>query len=121
MGNSPQPRRKGAAESGNGAEQWLTVIGAGVYSLSEANDAEPSALKMLCAEAFATGTALIPAAVLRERLPAVLALVEIRERDLYGSSDEVVKSTLKSYDLFVAMCVFEESKTGEPTAIVVNA
>ncbi len=121
MGNIPQPRRKGAAESGNSAVPWLSVIGAGVYQLSEQSDAKPSALKMLCAEAFATGSASIPAAVLQERLPAVLALVEKREREKYGSGDEVVKSTLKSYDLFVSMCVFEEFKTGEPTPIVVNA
>ncbi len=117
--NSHQ-RHDGAAEHENGAQLWLKVSGGNAGSLSEACHGQPSALKLLCAEAFASGTARIPSAVLLARLPEVLALVEKRERTVYGSDDTIVKHTRECYDLFVAMCMVEESKTGEPVLITAD-
>lgn len=120
MVNNLHPRKDGEAEHEDGAELWLKVSGDTVGSLSEAWDGQPSALKILCAEAFASGSARIPSDTLRARLPEVLALVEKRERALYGSDDAIVRKTRECYDLFVTMCVLEESQTGEPVLITAD-
>ena len=86
-------------------------------------DGFPYATKHLCREAFEsdTGSAPIPAKVLRRRLPVTLQLAEQRERELYEETDEKeIAQVLQSYRDFVALCERKEQETRKPVEIVAS-
>jgi hypothetical protein len=101
-------------------EAWLTTGAGGAGYLREAYHGEPYATKHLCAEAFVAGRARIEAAVLRERLPHALDLVEERERAIYQSTDEQIEDMKQSYREFVALCEEKEKETGEPVLVIAS-
>lgn len=102
------------------ASVWLSAMaGRGGY-LREAYHGGPYATKFLCAEAFKTGRANIPAATLRERLPQALTLVEERERKLYQASDAEAEAVKQSFQDFVSLCERKELETGEPVLVVAS-
>lgn len=101
-------------------EAWLTTGAGGAGYLREAYHGAPYATKFLCAEAFETGEARIPAAVLRERLPHTLALAEERERKLYKSTDKGIEDVKQSFREFVALCEEMEKETGEPMLVIAS-
>lgn len=91
--------------------------------LREAYHGEPYATRFLVREAFesSNGKAAIAAAVLRERLPETLAIVEERERSVYGTTDEAeIKGVQESFAEFVKLCERKERETGEPMTIVAS-
>ncbi len=88
--------------------------------LREAYHGEPYATRHLVAEAFETGDAVIPAALLRERLPHTLELVEERQRALYQESEEEIQEVKQSFTDFVALCEQKEQETGEPVTIIAS-
>ncbi len=99
----------------------FSVVHGHVGYLREAYHGEPYATRYLVAEAFENGRAQIPAAVLRERLPATLALVEERERTLYDNYDaESVAEVQQSFTDFVQLCERKERETGEPVTIIAS-
>ena len=89
----------------------------GVGYLREAYHGEPYATKYLCAEAFRPDGARIEAAVLRERLPHTLVLVEERERVIYNADPKLIEEVKQSYRDFVSLCEQKETETGEPVFI----
>ena len=98
-----------------------SVVHGHVGYLREAYHGEPYATQYLVAEAFENGRAQIPAAVLRERLPETLALVEQRERTIYDNDDEQYIAEVKqSFADFVALCERKEVETGEPLTIIAS-
>jgi len=99
---------------------WLTTGAGGIGYLREAYHGEPYATKYLCAEAFETGSAHIKAAVMRERLPQTLALVEERERKIYENTDEGIEDVKQSFREFVALCEEKEKETGEPVLVIAS-
>jgi hypothetical protein len=101
-------------------EAWLTTSAGGAGYLREAYHGAPYATKFLCAGAFETGEAQIPAAVLRERLPHTLALAEERERKLYKSTEEEIEDVKQSFREFVALCEEKEKETGEPVLVIAS-
>lgn len=101
----------------------FSVLHGRVGYLREAYHGEPYATAYLMQEAFdhPDRAAVIPAAVLRERLPRTLALVEERERTLYGKTDEEEIAHIKqSYTDFVALCEQKEQETGEPVTVIAS-
>ena len=99
----------------------LSVEAGGTGYLREAYHGTPYATMHLCAEAFAADKgAQIPAAVLRERLPKTLALVEERERTLYRTQAGGIEAVKQSFRDFVALCERKEQETGEPVLIVAS-
>jgi hypothetical protein len=97
--------------------------GAGhVGYLREEFHGEPYATELLVPEAFETaGDAAIPAALLRERLPAALAAAEERERMLYGEADpQKITRILDSFRPFVERCERKEAETGQPCRIIAS-
>jgi hypothetical protein len=102
------------------SEAWLSTGAGGKGYLREAYHGEPYATKYLCAEAFETGKARIKAAVLRERLPHALALVEERERKIYETSDEELEDVKQSYREFVTLCEEKEKETAEPVLVIAS-
>jgi hypothetical protein len=99
---------------------WLTNCAGGAGYLREAYHGTPYATKFLVAEAFKSGSARIPATVLRKRLPHTLALVEERERKLYQSTDKEIEGMKQSFRSFVALCEEKERETGEPVLVVAS-
>ena len=75
---------------------------------------------LLCAEAFEIGEARISAALLRERLPRALALVEEQERKIYQATDEEIEDVKQSFRAFVALGEEKEKETGEPVLIIAS-
>ncbi|HXT13094.1 MAG TPA: hypothetical protein VN873_16160 [Candidatus Angelobacter sp.] len=63
--------------------QWLSAMAGNEGYLREAYHGGPYATMFLCAEAFRTGSAQIPASVLHERLPHALVLAEERVEALH--------------------------------------
>ena len=58
------------------------------------------------------GEAAIPAARLRERLPATLAAAEQREKTVYGETDPLeIQRVLDSFRNFVELCERKEAET----------
>jgi hypothetical protein len=100
--------------------EWSSVVAGGTGYLREAYHGEPYATEHLCAEAFETGEARIGAAVLRERLPHTLALVEERERTLYKADAKAVEEVKRSFRDFVSLCERKEAETGEPVRIIAS-
>ena len=105
-------RRQGAS--------WLSVNAGNAGYLREAYHGEPYATKFLCAEAFETGRAPIRAAVLQERLPKTLELVEERERTIYHETGETIEKVKQTFRDFVALCEAKEKETGEPVSIIAS-
>jgi hypothetical protein len=99
---------------------WLSPTAGSCGYLREAYHGTPYATRFLCAEAFAHGAANISAAILRERLPQTLRLVEERERKLYGSDEKEIEAVKQSYRDFVALCERMEQDTGEPMRIIAS-
>ena len=98
----------------------FSVVRGHVGYLREAYHGEPYATRYLVPEAFAApdATAQIPAAVLRERLPQTLALVEERERTVYGETNEAaIAEVTRSFVDFVELCELKERMTGKPVTI----
>jgi hypothetical protein len=102
------------------SEAWLSTGMGGAGYLREAYHGEPYATKFLCAEAFETGEARIPAAVLRSRLLHVLDLVAERERKLYQSTDTEIERVKQSFGEFVALCEEKEQETGDPVLVIAS-
>jgi len=89
--------------------------------LREAYHGEPYATQVLVPEAFETGEALIPASLLRERLPATLAAAEEREKTVYGETDPLeIQRVLDSFRNFVELCERKEAETREPCRITAS-
>jgi hypothetical protein len=87
--------------------------------LCEAYHGEPYATKVLVPEAFEEHRVPIYAATLADRLPAVLAVAEARERDVYRVTDEEhIALVLKNYRDFVALCERKERESGAPCTIL---
>lgn len=97
---------------------WFSTVAGDRGYLREAYHGEPYATRFLCAEAFATGEARISTAILRGRLPHAIALVEERERKLYGGNEANIEAVKKSYRDFVQLCEEKEQETGEPVQII---
>lgn len=89
--------------------------------LREAYHGEPYATRVLVPEAFEKGNAAIPAAKLRERLPAALAAAKERERTVCGETDPLeIKRVLDSFRKFVELCERKEAENGEPCRITAS-
>jgi hypothetical protein len=102
-------------------EAWLSATEGRIGYLREAYHGAPYATRYLCAEAFdAPDGAHIPASVLRERLPATLALVEERERELYRSDADQIAEVQQSFRDFVTLCEEKEKEAGEAVHIVAS-
>ena len=100
---------------------WLSVEAGSVGYLREAYHGAPYATMHLCAEAFGTGQADIPAAVLKERLPRALELVEERYRSVYKDATAGHLAAAKqSFRDFVALCEAKEAETGAPVSVVAS-
>jgi hypothetical protein len=124
MGIDIYAQWKGQTEEEKQAQlTGFSVVHGHVGYLREAYHGEPYATRHLVPEAFdAKGhEAAIPAAMLRERLPKTLELVEERERELYGQPDLAeISKVKKSFSDFVALCERKEEETGEPVSIVAS-
>ena len=122
MGIDIYARWKGQTEAEEQAQNTgFSVMHGHVVYLREAYHGEPYATRYLVPEAFENGRAQIPAAVLRERLPQTLALVEERERTIYDNYDEESIAEVKqSFTDFVALCEEKERATGEPVFIIAS-
>jgi hypothetical protein len=113
-------RDQSAEDKAKQSEAWLTIGAGGAGYLREAYHGEPYATKYLCAEAFETGNAHISAAVMRERLPHTLALVEERERKIYQAPEDVIEEAKQNFRDFVALCEEKEKETGEPVLVIAS-
>jgi hypothetical protein len=116
---------RGQTEEEAQAQMTGFSIGHGhVGYLREAYHGEPYATHVLVPEAFESkdGTALIPAATLRKRLPATLEAARRRQQEVYeepaGSEDTI--AALKSFTDFVELCERKERETGEPVRIIAS-
>ena len=96
---------------------WLSILGGKVGYLREAYHGEPYATRFLCPEAFQENGARIPAAILNERLPETLRLVEERERTLYHSGAKEIEAAKQDFRDFVTLCERKEKETGEPVLV----
>jgi hypothetical protein len=91
--------------------------------LREAYHGAPYATRVLAPEAFAQGAdpegTAIRAAVLRERLPLVLATAREREERIYRNGPDSADTAMvcKSFVDFVELCERQEARTGEPCMI----
>lgn len=97
---------------------WLAVNAGALGYLREAYHGEPYATKFLFAEAFKDPHRMtVPVAVLRERLPRALELVEERERKLYQSDEKTIAERKQSFIDFIELCARKEKQTGQPVTI----
>ena len=112
-GQSVAERRKQEAK-------WLSDIAGQAGYLREAYHGEPYATKFLCSEAFSTGSAQIPAKVLKERLPLAVLMVEERQRKLYETNQVEIEDVKQSFRDFVRLCEQKEQETGEPVLIIAS-
>ena len=122
MGIDIYARWHGQTEAEEEAQNTgFSAVHGHVGYLREAYHGEPYATRYLVAEAFENGRAEIPAAVLRERLPKTLALVEERERTIYDNDDEqYIAEVTQSFTDFVRLCERKEQETGEPVTIIAS-
>lgn len=88
--------------------------------LREAYHGGPYATRELVPEAFAAEEceAAIPAAVMRERLPVVMATARLREAKLYKNA--APNHVAKAFRDFVVFCEQAEAKTGKPCTIIAS-
>jgi len=87
--------------------------------LYEDASSELYATKVLVPEVFEELRVEIPAAKLRDRLAAVLAVAETRERSLETDPDDI-EHALNSYCNFVELCERKEEETGQPCLITLD-
>jgi hypothetical protein len=124
MGIDIYTRWKGQTEAEEEAQYvGFSVVHGHVGYLREAYHGEPYATKYLLQEAFEhpAHRCRIPASVLRSRLPQTLALVEERERRVYGQRDTAAIAEVKrSFVNFVELCEAKEGATGEPVLIIAS-
>ena len=105
----------------------FSIVHGHVGYLREAYHGEPYATRILVPEAFSEsgddeGGVLIPAAILRERLPAALETCERRHRTLYPSdTPEDIAEYKQSYIDFVQLAEQKETETGEFVRVVVSS
>jgi hypothetical protein len=89
--------------------------------LREAYHGGPYATKVLVGEAWNDDKA-IPAATLRERLPATLKTVAERSEKVYGDRLDIDTSPVaKAFVDFVELAERKERETGKPVTIHVSA
>jgi hypothetical protein len=93
--------------------------------LREAYHGEPYATQVLVPEAFhraAKKGSLIPASVLRGRLPQAIGAAVIRERTVYHNPEANIENCVMAQSLrdFVDLCERKEHETGEPCRIVAS-
>jgi len=87
--------------------------------LQEDHHGGPYATKALVPEVFERPRATIPASLLRDRLPEILATEERRLREFHGATGaDWIERVLKSYRDFVALCECKERATGVPCTII---
>jgi hypothetical protein len=101
----------------------FSVVHGHVGYLREAYHGEPYATRHLVPEAFGSedGTAEIPAAVLRARLPETLAIAEERERTVYNETDpEAIADVKRSFIDFVELAEAMERATGAPCTVTAS-
>lgn len=100
----------------------FSIVSGHVGYLREAYHGEPYATRVLVKEACDDGQneVVIPAKVLRERLPAALKAVEKRHTTVYDDSPEDIAKYQKSYEDFVALAEQKEAETGKPISVVVS-
>jgi hypothetical protein len=124
MGIDIYTRWKGQTDEETQAQMTgFSVVHGHVGYLREAYHGEPYATKYLLREAFEhpANRFQIPASVLRKRLPHTLALVEERERMVYGQTDtEAIAEVKQSFVNFVELCEAKERETGEPVLIIAS-
>jgi hypothetical protein len=99
------------------------VTKGGVGYLREAYHGEPYVTRYLLAEAFESvdGSARIPAAVLRKRLPRALELAMRREMLVYDATTVSHDDPpVRSFIAFVELCERKERETGEPVEIIAS-
>ena len=128
MGIDVYARWRGQTEAEKQAQfTGFSIVSGNVGYLREAYHGEPYATKVLVPEGWqdcpckyedddCDHSVQIPAATLRERLPATLAAC--RER---YAGDDIVDEACKSYEDFVKLCEQKEAETGEPVRIRVSA
>jgi hypothetical protein len=124
MGIDIYARWKGQTEADSQAQitGFDVTVGRLGY-LREAYHGEPYATHYLVREAFesADGTAQIPAATLRERLPETLELAMLREKEVYQEpSVNLEDPAVRSFSDFVELCERKEAETGEPVTIIAS-
>ena len=124
MGIDIYARWRGQSEEEKAAQiTGFDVTKGGVGYLREAYHGEPYATHHLLPEAFesADGSARIPAAVLRERLPGTLELAMKREILVYGAeSVSHDDPSVRSFTEFVKLCEQKERETGELVTIIAS-
>lgn len=127
MGIDVYARWRGMTAEERAAQHTGFSIAAGHLGyLREAYHGAPYATPVLVPEAFdpdleAEGVS-VPASILRERLPMVIAVAISREAEVYGHAPahEDTKTIVKSLEDFVALCEAKEADTGEPCRIVAS-
>ena len=122
MGFDVYMRWKGQTETER-ARQYTgySIVHGHVGYLREAYHGEPYATHILVPEAFdGEGETPIPAAVLRERLPAALEACASRHRTVYQDPPEQIAKYQKSYRDFVDLAEQKEAETGEPVRIIAS-
>jgi hypothetical protein len=123
MGIDIYTRWKGqSAEETEAQFTGFSTTSGHVGYLREAYHGEPYATKYLLREAFEhPDRCRIPASVLRQRLPQTLALVEERERTVYGETDaKTIAEVKQSFINFVELCEAKERETGAPVLVIAS-
>ena len=124
MGIDIYARWKGQTEEEIEAQHaGFSVYHGHVGYLREAYHGTPYATTYLVAEAFdhPERKAQIPAAVLRERLPHTLELVEERAQSVYHETNpEEIGALQQSFSAFVQLCERKEAETGEAVTIIAS-
>jgi hypothetical protein len=90
--------------------------------LREAYHGGPYATRILVREAFDAEDheALIPAEVMRDRLPIVTAAVIARGKLIYHEELSVDSPEVRAFENFVELCARKEAETGKPCRIVAS-
>lgn len=118
MGIDVYMRWKGQTEQEKQAQYTgFSIVSGHIGYLREAYHGPPYATEALVPDAFDKDIQ-IPAATLRERLPAALQACSERYA---GSPGDLLKQALKSYEDFVALAAQKEAETGLAVTIHVSA
>lgn len=123
MGIDVYLRWQGQTEAERQAQfTGFSIVHGHVGYLREAYHGAPYATKMLVPEAFESGKpTTIAAALLRERLAAVIDTVAARHAILYpDDSADAVARAQQSYRDFVDLAERKERETGQPIQVYVS-